>query len=154
VVVRNGLHGLLDKLVALVLETLAVTVFSSVYTSAKVIVLRRRRWGSITIRRDNIVDAELLADLLNTKMQCISLKLFIGEVCHDHRGQTHETGSLVLLSITPTVALLAPLDTISRGVRSNWASATLDPIISADRCRRRRATLLLWAIFTSKPPTA
>lgn len=128
----------------------------------------------ITIRRDNIVDTELLTDLLNTKMQCISLKLFIGEVCHDHRGQAHETGSLVLLSITPTVALLAPLHTVSRRVRcerrklvtrlkmipmrqrrtSDWASATLDPIISTDRCRRRGATLLLWAIFTSKPPTA
>jgi hypothetical protein len=51
-VVRNGLHGLLDQLVTLILESLAVAVFTSVYTSTEVVVLGRRRRRSATeVRR-------------------------------------------------------------------------------------------------------
>ena len=75
--------------------------------------MKRRESVPVTIRWDDIVDAELLADLLNTEMKRISLKLLIGKVCHDHRGQAHETGSLVLLRIAPTVALLALLDPVN-----------------------------------------
>jgi hypothetical protein len=46
-VVRNGLHSLLDELVAFVFEALAVSIFSRVDTSTVVVVLRRRRGGSI-----------------------------------------------------------------------------------------------------------
>jgi hypothetical protein len=46
-IVRDGLHGLLDELVPFILEALAVSVFSSVDTATVVIVLRRRRGGSV-----------------------------------------------------------------------------------------------------------
>lgn len=46
VVSRDDLHGLLDQLVALFLETLLVAVLASVYTATKVVVLRRRRGRS------------------------------------------------------------------------------------------------------------
>jgi hypothetical protein len=42
VVVRDGLHGLLDQLVTLIFKSLAVTVFAGVHTSTKVVVLG---WG-------------------------------------------------------------------------------------------------------------
>jgi hypothetical protein len=38
-VVRNGLHGLLNELVALIFESLSVSGFSCVDTSAVVVVL-------------------------------------------------------------------------------------------------------------------
>jgi hypothetical protein len=47
-------------------------------------------------------------------MQRVGFELLIGEVGHDHGGQTHETGSLVLLSVSPTVALLASFHTVCR----------------------------------------
>ena len=87
VVVRNGLHGLFDQLVTLILEALAITVLASVDTSTEVVILRRRRGGPvrlsgefkkhqergvyipITISRDDIVDPQLLADLLDAQME-------------------------------------------------------------------------------------
>lgn len=41
-IIRDDLHSLFDQLVALILETLAVAVFASVYTTAVVVVLRGR----------------------------------------------------------------------------------------------------------------
>lgn len=52
-------------------------------------------------------------------MESISLELLSGEVGHDHGGQTHQTRGLVLLSIAPTVALLASLDAVSWRVGCN-----------------------------------
>ena len=46
VVARDGLHGLLDQLVALFFETLLVAVLASVDTTTEVVVLRRRRGRS------------------------------------------------------------------------------------------------------------
>lgn len=69
----------------------------------------------IAIRGDHVVDTKLLANLLDTEMQSVRFKLLIGEVGHDHRGQTHETSGLVFLSISPTVTLLALLHAINRG---------------------------------------
>ena len=43
VIARDGLHGLLDQLVALFFETLLVAVLASVDTATEVVVLRRRR---------------------------------------------------------------------------------------------------------------
>ena len=40
VVVRNSLHSLLNEFVSLVLEALAVAVFTSVHTTTKIIILR------------------------------------------------------------------------------------------------------------------
>jgi hypothetical protein len=39
-VVGDGLHSLLDELVSFILETLSVTVFTGVDTSAMVVILR------------------------------------------------------------------------------------------------------------------
>lgn len=66
----------------------------------------------IAIAWNHIVDPKLLTDLLNTKVKCVSFKLLASEVRHDHGRQAHETGSLVLLLVAPTVALLAPLGAI------------------------------------------
>ena len=135
-VVRNGLHGLLDQLVALILETLAVTVLAGVNTSTEVVVLRWWRGRSkfcvsgpskeidpknesrskeylpVTISRDHIVDPKLLADLLDTQVQSVSFQLLASKVRHNHCRQAHQTGRLVLLLISPTVALLASLNAI------------------------------------------
>lgn len=70
----------------------------------------------VTITRDHIVDPKLLADLFDAQVQGVSLKLFAGEVRHDHRGQAHQTGGLVLLLVSPAVALLAPFHAIGRGL--------------------------------------
>lgn len=83
-VVGDDFHRLLDELVALILKLLAVTVFASVDTTTEVVVLRRGRRGPrlgqvfagkteglglpVTISRDNVVDPQLLADLLNAQM--------------------------------------------------------------------------------------
>ena len=113
----------------------------------------------ITISRDDIVDPQLLADLLNAQMQSVRLKLLASEVGHDHGGQTHQTCCLVLLLVTPAVALLAPFDAIGRRIScfqknisidsktriregeltSNWTAATLRSI---GQGRRNGATLI------------
>lgn len=66
----------------------------------------------ISIRWNHIIYAQLLTDLLDSQMQSIGFKLLRSHVCLDHSWQAHETGGLVLLSITPSIALLAALDTI------------------------------------------
>jgi hypothetical protein len=45
-IVWDDLHGLLNLFVALIFKTFTVTVLSGVHTSAKVVVLWWRRWGS------------------------------------------------------------------------------------------------------------
>ena len=84
----------------------------------------------ISIRRDNVVDPELLTDLFDTKMQCICLKLLIGHICHDQSRESHQTRCLVFLGIAPSVPLLALLDSIDRwfsyGTRVNTAWYLID----------------------------
>jgi hypothetical protein len=75
---------------------------------------RRKRYSPVTIRGDDVINTKLLTDLLNAEMQCIRFELLIGEVGHDHGGQTHEASSLVLLSVSPAVTLLASFHTICR----------------------------------------
>ncbi len=85
-IVRNHFHSFLDELMALIFESLAVSIFTSVDTSTEVIVLWWRRWRSVcvnqnvqiyefrieslpvAISRDDIVDPKLLANLLDTQM--------------------------------------------------------------------------------------
>jgi hypothetical protein len=55
VVVRKRLHGLLDKLVALILEAFAVAELARVDTATEVVVLRRRGRRSVTISGCNRV---------------------------------------------------------------------------------------------------
>lgn len=120
----------------------------------------------ITISRDDIVDPQLLANLLDAQMQSVRLKLLASEVGHDHGGQAHQTCCLILLLVTPAVTLLAPFDTIGRRIScfqknisinsksrfgegeltSNWAAATLRSI---GHRRRNGATL----IFLITPET-
>ena len=66
----------------------------------------------ISIRRDDIVDAELLTDLLDTQMQHIGIELFSGHGRTDRCREAHEAGSLVLINVTPSVALLAAFGAI------------------------------------------
>jgi hypothetical protein len=66
VIVGDGLHGLLNELVSFIFQTFPVSKLSSVDTATEVVVLGRRRWGPVGLRGDNIVDAQLLADLLDS----------------------------------------------------------------------------------------
>lgn len=121
-----------------ILETFAITVLASVHTSSEVVVLGRWRGRSVvkvsiqvslnykgcnrvpvTIGRDHIVDPKLLANFLNTKVKCVSFELLASEVRHDHSRQAHKTSRLVLLLVTPAVALLASL-AIAIGVQGTW----------------------------------
>jgi hypothetical protein len=52
-IVRDDLHGLFNLLVALVLKTLAVAVFTCVDTATKVIILWRRGWRSVCLLLDS-----------------------------------------------------------------------------------------------------
>lgn len=61
----------------------------------------------IAVGRDDIVNAELLTDFLDTKMKSIGFQLLARHVGHDGGRQTHEACSLVLGCITPSVALLS-----------------------------------------------
>jgi hypothetical protein len=82
----------------------------------------------ISIRRDNIVDAKLLANLFDSQVERVGLKLFAGHVGENGRGQTHKTGGLVLRNITPSVALLTAPGTI--GLRAWFGiAATLEVAI-------------------------
>lgn len=121
----------------------------------------------VTIRGDDVVDTKLLADLLNAKMQGIRFQLLVSEVGHDHGRQAHEAGGLVLLSVSPAVALLAPFHAVCRWISwimlaspsqkmhlfsgiieltSSRASATADAILRRSLgWRRRRACALVIA---------
>lgn len=48
-VVRDGLHGLFDQLVTLILEALAIAVLASVNTSTEVVILRRWRGRPVRV---------------------------------------------------------------------------------------------------------
>lgn len=92
----DDLHRLLNELVALIFEFLSVAELARVDTTAEVVILRWRRRRSaedrlgwyricethtiegclpITVRRDDIVDPQLLTDLLNPQMRDISVQL-------------------------------------------------------------------------------
>ena len=66
----------------------------------------------VTIGWDNIVDPQLLADLLNTQMQCVGVELLACHVSEDGSGQVHQTSSLVVSRVTPSVALLSLLGAV------------------------------------------
>jgi hypothetical protein len=154
VIVRDNFHGLLDELMALVFEALPITVFSGIYTSSEVVVLGRRRRGPITIRRDDVVDTKLLADLLNTKMQRISFELLVGKICHDQSWKPHEACSLILLRVSPSVALLTLLQSIGRGICLNRTSATLNASISRSKGNSGIAAVIILSFITSEPAPA
>jgi hypothetical protein len=69
----------------------------------------------VAFARDNVVDAELLTDFFDTQMKSVSFKLFGSHVGFDLGGQAHETCGLVVICITPSIALLASLDTVDGG---------------------------------------
>src|SRR5579862_2448339 len=54
----------------------------------------RRNMGQsgipIAISRDNLVDPQFLADLLNAQVQGVSLELLVGHIGHNHRGKAHQ----------------------------------------------------------------
>lgn len=121
---------------SLILETLSVSVLSSVDTATVVVVLRsgRRRPGSgcvssgrskgrqegrlrspVAIGRHDIVDLELLTDLLNSKVESVRFELFAGHIGNDGGWEAHEAGGLVLGGVAPSVALLAAAGTIGIG---------------------------------------
>lgn len=62
----------------------------------------------VTIRRHNIVDAQLLANLLNPQMRHVGVQLLGSHGRRDGGRQVHQARSLVVARIAPSVAL-APL---------------------------------------------
>ena len=62
----------------------------------------------------HIVDLQLLRDLLNAQMQSVCVKLLSSHGRVDGCGQAHQTSSLVLTGISPSVALLALSGTVRR----------------------------------------
>jgi hypothetical protein len=127
-IVRDGLHGLLNKLVTLVFETFAITKLASVDTATEVVVLgwrRRRSVGElayyVTMRTRNvpvaipwndIVDADLLTDLFDSQVKSVSFELLRCHVGLDHGRETHEASCLVVGSIAPAVTLPTSLHAI------------------------------------------
>ena len=67
----------------------------------------------VTIGWDDIINSQLLADLLDSQMQCVGLKLFASHVRNNSCGKTHEASGFVFGCITPSVSLLAAPRTIS-----------------------------------------
>ena len=63
----------------------------------------------IAISGNNVIYPKLLANLFDSKMQRIGLKLLASHVGHNSSGKAHQASSLVLGSISPSVALLAAL---------------------------------------------
>jgi len=127
VVARDYLHRLLNKLVALILELLAVAVLARVHTLAEVVVLRWRGRRAalllvhlrtlqkvpcvsspISVRRYHIVDPQLLTNLLNTQVRYVGIELLSSHGRGDGRGQIHQARRLVLRRVAPSV-VLAPL---------------------------------------------
>ena len=66
----------------------------------------------ITVSWHNIVDPKFLTDLLDSKMQSICFKLLVCHVCLDRGWKAHQASSFVFGGVTPSIALLASLDTI------------------------------------------
>lgn len=107
VVVGNRLHGFLDELVALIFKALAIAQLASVDAAAEVVVLRRWRRRPITFAGDDIIDSQLLADFLDAEMQGVRFELLLGQLAGERSLQAHETSSLVLKDVAPSIALAA-----------------------------------------------
>lgn len=61
----------------------------------------------ITIGGHHVVDAQLLANLLDTEMQRVGLELLAGHGRENGGRKAHEASRLVLRRVAPAVALLA-----------------------------------------------
>lgn len=131
-VVGDSLHGLFDELVAFVFEAFPVSVLARVDTATMVVVLGWRRRRSNTVRSDDqgwydgsslpvtigwydVVDAQLLGDFLDAQMQRVRFELLGRHVGHDGRRQAHQSSSLVLCLVAPSVALATTARTICNG---------------------------------------
>ena len=66
----------------------------------------------VTIRWDDIIDPELLADLLDTQVRHVGIELLSSHGRRDGSGKIHEACSLVLRSIAPSVALATLLGAV------------------------------------------
>ncbi len=99
-------HRFFDQLVALFFQLLSIAVFASIHTATEVVVLRGWRWRTasslvllidmemfwyspITIRGHDIVDPQFLADLLDTQVDNVGIKLLGGHGCGDSCRQIH-----------------------------------------------------------------
>jgi hypothetical protein len=147
VVVGDRLHGLFDELVAFVFEALAVTVFSGVDTATVVVVLGSRRRRSVAISRDDVVDAQLLADFFDAQMKGVGFELLACHVGENGSRETHEASSLVLGDVAPSTALLASARTIGLGARLRVATALQVSVDGDGRC-----LFLLIAIHPTAAP--
>ncbi|KAI6776350.1 hypothetical protein HG530_000295 [Fusarium avenaceum] len=84
----------------------------------------------IAVSWDDVVDAKLLGDFLDSQVQRIGLELLACHVGQDGSGQAHETSGLVLGCITPSVSLLSSSRSVRLAARLGIAS-TLQVAINA-----------------------
>ncbi len=181
---------------AFIFQALAIAVLARIDAATKVIILWWWRWrpgrqldrnrsvmdvardSPIAICGDHIVDPKLLADLFNTQVKGVSLKLFASHVCHDGGGKTHEAGSFVFLRISPSISLTSPLGAIcvklcrrkvistasrrqrwedSTRLTSYWTAATLAAHVREARGRLRGSVTSIFSgssTITATEPTA
>lgn len=91
------------------------------------------RWPAclpVAVSRHNIVDLQLLANLLDSKVEGVCLELLAGHVRDDSSGKAHEASGLILGSITPAVTLLTTARAIGvRGYTRLGAATTFQVAI-------------------------
>ena len=102
----------------------------------------------IAIRRNDIVDPELLADLLNAQMRDIRIELLRRHGRCDGSRQIHQARRLIISSVAPPVALAALL----RAIRVVLWFFTLRTATALGF--HRWCAVLLWPIFTAEASTS
>ena len=83
----------------------------------------------VAIGWNDIVDAQLLANLFDAQMQCVGVELFTGHIAHDSSWQVHEASSLVVRGISPAVALLSLLGSVGVELCSRVLSMQARPVV-------------------------
>ena len=100
-------------------------------------------YSPIAIRRHNIVDPELLADLLDAQVSDIGIQLLRGHGRRDGSGQVHQARRLVVSGIAPTVALATLLRAIGVQLRFSALRAAAAFVV------RWWCGILLGAVFAT-----
>ena len=100
-------------------------------------------YSPIAIRRHNIVDPKLLADLLDTQVSDIGIQLLRGHGRLDGGRQVHQASGLVVSSIAPAVALATLLRAVGIQLRFSALRAAAALVVC------RWCSILLSAVFAA-----
>lgn len=123
-IVNEGLESLLNELVAFIFEYFAVTSFTCVDSTTKVVIVRS--WGAraglllglVEIEKDqevykpvrvsgrpDVADSEFFGDFLDSEVENISFLLFCCHVTQKRSRHVEQTSSLVVFFRTPAILL-------------------------------------------------